>query len=86
MNLNEKLHAILNVLDENVGWRTGDVAETANVYQHLGKRIASAWARNDLIQLERLGLAGRLDNQKPVCWVRTLQGTALIKRSKQSIS
>ena len=41
-----------------------------SVYMH------SATVRSWLLHLEKLGLVRRLDDEKPVCWVRVAQPTA----------
>lgn len=69
---------LLRNLNEDGGFATGRVAELAwsRSRQHLNKHIRSAWARVSLLRLEAEGLVRRMDNEKPVAWQRTQEGTA----------
>lgn len=71
------LHALVQV----GGFTTGRVSERAwgERFGRNGKRIQSAWARRDLLRLEGMGFVRRMDDLKPVCWIRTIAGTAAIK-------
>ena len=61
---------ILGVLDTRGGTQTCDVASRVKPQFGHSKRTHSGAVRSWLIALEKLGLVKRLDNQKPVCWLR----------------
>lgn len=68
---------ILSRLTEEGGFTTGRVAKHVS-YCKFNKRARSAAVREWLLRLEREGLVAKLDDQKPVCWVRTSRGTDAI--------
>ncbi len=67
---------ILATLDTRGGTATGDVAQKvrplfgSNMHQHSGA------VRSWLLQLERKGFVRKLDDQRPVCWVKTAAAVA----------
>lgn len=77
--LNHHKH-ILSVLSTDGGFTTGDVARRAGdadnppsclaVSAGHSPRMRSAAVRAWLLELENAGMVRRLDDQKPVCWVR----------------
>jgi hypothetical protein len=71
--------AILTALSEDGGRQTGQITQRSGAFLRLGKRIASAWVRNQLLYLEKQGFVARLDEEKPVCWIRTGAGTKMLK-------
>ena len=66
-------HDILNFLDESGGFLTKYVGE--KVWPQFPARSRSQAARMHLLALERMGLVSKMDNDKPICWVRTRSGT-----------
>lgn len=70
---------ILAALSESGGSLTGQISPDCRIFRMLNRRMESAWVRNHLLDLERGGLVRRLDDQKPVCWTRTLAGTAAME-------
>ena len=61
---------VLAVLDQHGAMLTRDVAaEVRPMFGH-NSRTHSAAVRCWLLSLEKQGLVRRLDNQKPVCWLR----------------
>lgn len=67
--LNRYDREIMSVLDEVSGTTTGDVARHVST-QSSNRRRHSAFVRLMLLDLEHKGFVGRLDDQKPVCWVK----------------
>jgi hypothetical protein len=78
MNLRKEQRIILASLDEDDGWTTGQIAKKSKAFERLGGRIASSWVRNDLLKMKAAGLVREMDDQKPVCWVRTKAGTEVL--------
>jgi hypothetical protein len=72
--LTEVDRKILAALDERGGSLTGDVAAAARPWGR-DRRVESAWTRERLVDLKKRGLVAELDDQKPVCWLRTAAGT-----------
>lgn len=67
---------VLSVLTQVGGFTTGRVAQ--RIEQSLGlfghnKRTHAAFIRQKLLALEKGGLVQRLDDQKPVCWLKSPQ-------------
>lgn len=60
---------ILTALDEIGGTLTGEINKKINGVCD-GRTL-----RPKLLDLEKQGLIRRLDDDKPVCWCRTLAGT-----------
>ena len=79
MKLRKEQRIILSSVDEDTGWTTGQVAKRSKAFEALGGRIASAWVRNDLLEMKAAGLVQEMDGQKPVCWVRTRAGTEALE-------
>ncbi|WP_241299572.1 MULTISPECIES: hypothetical protein [Burkholderia cepacia complex] len=73
IELSEYDHKILIVLDTVGGYTTSDVAD--RVWPEFGgsRRTHSAAVRSWLLALEKKGLVKRLDDEKPVCWVKVEQ-------------
>ena len=63
---------ILAVLGWGGGFVTGHIAALVPSVstRGLSRHVQSAWVRRELLQMEKAGLIKRLDNQKPVAWVR----------------
>lgn len=61
---------ILGVLDGIGGYPTGRIAGmVVPIFGH-NRRTHSAFIRQRLIQLEAAGKVRKMDDQKPVCWVK----------------
>ncbi len=67
-------HKILAALDTFGGYTTSDVAAKVQPQFGSNKRQHSGAVRLWLVDLERRGLVRKLDDQKPVCWVKTSEG------------
>lgn len=65
---------ILAALDERGGFLSRDVGKV--VWPSMSPRTRSQAARMHCEELERRGLVGRLDDEKPVAWVRTSRRNA----------
>ncbi len=65
---------LLAVLTEVGGFTSGAVAKSIPMAGETGMTV-----RPDLIELSRRGLVRLLDDQKPVCWCRTVAGTAAVE-------
>ncbi|MCK4120406.1 hypothetical protein ACI2UK_24460 [Ralstonia nicotianae] len=74
--LSEYDRKILAVLDTTGGYTTADVAKHVTPVFADNRRMHSAAVRSWLVQLERKGLVKRLDDLKPVCWVK-VDGAAI---------
>lgn len=70
MELTEYHQKILAALDTDGGFTTGDVAKRVSPLFGHNTRTHSAAVRSWLLQLEQAGLVRRLDDQKPVSWVK----------------
>lgn len=70
MPLAEFETAILNVLDGQGGYTTGQIAERIDFQFGHNRRVHSAAVRTLLLGLEKRGVISRLDDQKPDCWVK----------------
>lgn len=73
---------ILEILAEDGGFMTRDVAKGvtffgSNTRQHSG--AVRAW----LMRLKEFGLVDTLDDQKPVCWKRTPEGTRALEEHER---
>lgn len=77
--LNERDYRILDALSEDGGFLTRQVALAAT---GRAGRIESAWCRNDLLHLRKIGLVTEMDREKPVVWVRTKLGTTALERRR----
>lgn len=73
---------ILAALDDRVGTLTGDVtrAVVSSEKVQSNARAESAIVRSILLDMEKMGWVDRLDNQKPVCWIRTPAGTVVLAK------
>lgn len=63
---------ILAVLDPQAGFKTGDIARALGCPDHLNNAQWSARVRYELRMMQQDGLVGPLDDQQPICWVKTL--------------
>ncbi|MGA3983458.1 hypothetical protein ACI2TD_18040 [Ralstonia nicotianae] len=61
---------VLAVLDTIGGYTTAEVMKRVTPVFADNRRMHSAAVRSWLVQLERKGLVRRLDDLKPVCWVK----------------
>lgn len=77
---------ILSVLDERGGLPTGRVAKLVPDKLDIGAQRYSRDMRMALTSLCGRGLVDRLDDQKPVCWVRTPAGTEALAKAKEAAS
>ena len=66
---------ILGVVDERAGSTALQVADEAKLSVGLNGRMRSGAARSWLKSLEGRGLVAKMDDLKPICWVRTTAGT-----------
>jgi hypothetical protein len=69
---------ILNVLSEDGGFTTGEVAKRIQPFG-TNARMHSGATRSWLNSLKIMGFVAHLDDRKPVCWVRTRDGTAYME-------
>ena len=72
---------LLAVLDERGGSTTKLVTEQAGLYLDASPQAKWRWTRRRLLSLKKAGLVGVLDDQKPVCWLRTSAGTDALAAS-----
>ena len=68
--------ALLRVLNERGGFTAGTLGK--EVWKTTDGRSSAASATPALKELERWGYAGRLDDGRPVIWIRTPAGTAAL--------
>lgn len=61
---------ILDFLDTDGGFTTAQVAKQLTPMFGLNNHQHSGATRSWLMQLEKQGKVRRLDDQKPVCWVK----------------
>lgn len=66
---------ILAALDMRGGFTTGQVAKKIHPQFGHNARTHSGAVRSWLIRLEKERLVGRLDDQIPVCWIKTATGS-----------
>ena len=66
---------VLNVLDEDCGFLTRDIAARVFLVGYANGRQRSAAVRSWLVNLRSRGLVVALDDKQPVCWKRTPSGT-----------
>jgi len=71
MELTEYEKKVLAALEWRGGMLTRDVADRVRPRFGNSQHQHSAAVRSWLMRLEKLGLVRRLDDKKPVCWVRT---------------
>lgn len=71
---------ILSRLNEAGGFPTKHIARSldSEAYEK-NARLQSSAVGFLLRSLERRGLVAKLDDQKPICWVRTLAGSKALK-------
>lgn len=77
MKLTADDKAILAALSTDGGFVTGEVSKKVVRPQGRTTRTHSAAVRQQLLVLEGAGLVRKLDDQKPVCWVKTDAGAAI---------
>lgn len=71
MQLTDWHRKILAELDAQGGFTTGQVAARVSpVFGH-NRRTHSGAVRGWLLELKAAGLVREMDDQKPVCWVKT---------------
>lgn len=70
MQLTEYHQKILDALDTQASFLTGDVAKRVSPQFGHSSRTHSGAIRSWLLELEQAGLVKRLDDQKPVCWLK----------------
>lgn len=63
-------HQILDLLSNKGATLAGDVAEYIQPRFGTNNRQHAGAVRKWLVSLEKQGLVRRLDNEKPVCWVK----------------
>lgn len=85
MNLTKSDLKILAVLSEHGGFTTGEVSRAA-FPDESNRRIRSGAVRSWLDIMFREGLVTHLDDQKPVCWIRTPKGTVALHYAQHSPS
>lgn len=73
MELAEYEKKVLDALKWQGGMLTRDVAARVRPMFGTSVYMHSAAVRSWLLHLEHLGLVRRLDDKKPVCWVRAGQ-------------
>lgn len=69
MKLNYIHREILDQLDTVAGRMTRDIAKHISI-QDSRPRAHSQFVRMYILQLEKAGLVRKLDDKKPVCWVK----------------
>lgn len=86
-DITETERKILTVLDERGGAKTGLVAKRVprSALNTNDPRRHTTTVRWFLLGLFGRGLVAHLDDQKPVCWVRTAAGTAAIEREAANV-
>lgn len=62
---------ILDALDTLGGFTTGQVAERVSPMFGHNKSTHSRAIRQQLLALKDAGLVREMDDQKPVCWIKT---------------
>ena len=79
MKLRERHVEILLILHENSGLITRRVAERAKPFGN--KRETSGAVRSWLNELRRAGYVEYFDDEKPVCWKRTVAGSEALREA-----
>lgn len=70
---------ILSALAEDGGFTALAISDRSGVGDGSG-RMRSGAMRSWLTLLEARGLAARMDDQRPICWIRTPAGTAALQQ------
>jgi hypothetical protein len=70
MHLSDYDHKILAILTCDSGFTTGDIAERVRPMFGSSKRQHSGAVLSWLRRLEKAGLAKRMDQDSPICWVK----------------
>jgi hypothetical protein len=71
---------ILSALAEDGGFTALAIADRSGVGDGNG-RMRSGAMRSWLALLEARGLVAKMDDQKPICWIRTPAGTAALQQT-----
>ncbi|KVT01161.1 hypothetical protein [Burkholderia ubonensis] len=74
MALSDQERMILAILGTEGGYTTGQVAERVAFQVSSNRRTQSAAVRGMLLLLEAQGLVARMDDAKPVCWIKVGRG------------
>lgn len=77
--LTPSCYQLLEALDEDGGFTTGDVTKRSQLSFGCNAHQRSGAARSFLMLMMRDGYVRQMDDLKPVCWVRTPKGTAALK-------
>lgn len=77
---------ILVALDERGGFTTGKVAKTFESPFKRSVREHSSDVRSWLLDMRERGLVSPMDDQRPICWVRTSLGSATLRRLQRKES
>jgi hypothetical protein len=80
--LNRTDYALLAALSEDRGRKTGHVSSLAFIGFCGNRRQRSGAVRAWLVRLQKEGYVTTLDDQKPVCWLRTEKGTQALGAAK----
>lgn len=62
---------ILQSLDGPGGFTTGQISSMCKPRVGDDRRAHTRWIRTRLLALQEAGMVRPMDNEKPVCWVRT---------------
>ena len=68
--MSDHVEKILAVLTTTGGFTTGRVARMAEIRFGCNGHQNSGYVRQVLLSMERAGLVRKLDDDKPVCWVK----------------
>lgn len=72
---------VLRILGEYGGAETKWVAERIPPTMLRSRRSHSMKIRSVLMALRRYGMVADMDDQKPICWIRTPKGTEYLRRN-----
>lgn len=75
MLLTGKYRHLLSALSESGGSTTGMARIDSGAWEGEDTKKAAQEVRLMLLDLEKVGYVTKLDDQKPVCWLRTNAGT-----------
>lgn len=70
MELTEYEQKTLEACEYEGGYATGGIAERVTPMFGHNRRTHSAFVRLQLLSLEKKGLVGKIDSEKPDIWVR----------------
>lgn len=73
--------AILRALDESGGFTIRDISRNTSQWRYcnFNMHARSGAIKSELIDMSKRGLVARLDDLKPVAWVRTAAGTKALE-------